>query len=218
MSEAWRRKTYYKPRVLISTERILDPQFSDALVCITGAQLEMLRNLTQYLHRRSTFSQNEDLQGYLSPTSEDWDTIQAIVADLEHTLMGCEEFTQLFTDMLAQLECICSTISANPGLTPGIAPIIDDYITDGVLIPGDIYGEDTEVSAERCAVAQLTYHQMYDILTIYLQPFQETSADVMLGIILAWLVVSVGTAGLGIPLATIAAVLLGLADMIVEAS
>lgn len=218
MSTEWRRKTYYRPRVLISTARILDPQFDDVLLCLSGAQLEMLRNMTQYLHRRSTFSQNEDLQGYLSPTGEDWDTIQAIVSDLEEKLMSCEEFTQLFTDMLAQLECVCNTISANPGLSPGVQPIVDDYITDGVLIPGDIYGEDTEVSAERCAVAQLAYQQMYDILTIYLQPFQETSADVMLGVILAGLVVTVGFAGLAIPAATIVAVLLGLADMAVEGS
>ena len=218
MSTEWRRKTYYRPRVLIDTQRILAPQFSDALVCITGAQLEMLRNLTQYLHRRSTYADGYETDYYLAPTEAEWDDLQAIVADLENTLMGCEELTQLFTDMLAQLECVCNTVSANPGLSPGIQPIVDDYVTDGVLIPGDIYGEDTEVSAERCAVAQLTYQQMYDILTIYLQPFQETSADVMLGVILAGLVVTVGVAGLAIPAATIVAVLLGLADMAVEAS
>ncbi|GAG98291.1 unnamed protein product, partial [marine sediment metagenome] len=121
-------------------------------------------------------------------------------------------------DMLEAMQCVCNSVTANPGLSPGIQPVIDDYVTDGVLIPGDIYGEDTEVSAERCAVAQLTYHQMYEILTIYLQPFQETSADVMLGVILGWLAIAVGTAGLGIPVAVIAAVLLGLADMAVEAS
>lgn len=218
MSTEWRRKTYYNTRVLISTERVLDPQFADGLICITGAEQEMLRNLTQYLRRRSTFSESESETGYLAPDTADWDTIQAIVADLEEKLMGCEELMQLFSDMLTQLECVCTTNRSIESTTPALTPIIDDYLTDGTLIPTDIYGPDTAASAKRCAIAQLTYQQMWDVLTIYLQPFQETSADVMLGIILGAFVVSVGIAGLSIPAATIVAVMLGLADMAVEGS
>ena len=218
MGEEWRRKTYYKPRVMISTDRVIDPQSDDALLCITGAQLEMLRNITQYLRRRSTFSEDETAVGYLSPDTADWDTIQAIVADLEEKLMGCEAFTQLFTDMLAQLECVCNTIQSISSTNPSVAPVVEDYLDDGTLIPGDIYGPDAEASADRCAVAQLVYHQAWDILTVYLQPFQETSADVMLGIILAALVATVGVAAVAVPAGIVVAVIVGLADMMVEGS
>lgn len=88
MSESERRRRLPYTRVLIETERILDPQFNDMVAFLSGAQLEMLRNLTQYLHRRSTFSEDVDAVGYLTPSTEDWDSIQAIVADLEETLMG----------------------------------------------------------------------------------------------------------------------------------
>lgn len=218
MSTEWRRKTYYKPRVLISTGRVLDPQYDDALLCITGPQLEMLRNLTQYLRRRSTFAESESASGYLSPDTADWDTIQAIVSDLEEKLMGCEEFTQLFTDMLTQLQCVCSTIRDVANTNPSLAPLVEDYINDGTLIPSDTYGPDTELAAARCAVAQLVYEQAWDIITIYLQPFQETSADVMLGIILGALVVTVGLGPIAIPAGVIIALALGLADMMVEGS
>jgi len=106
MSESWRRKKYYKPRVLVETTRVLNPQFSDALVCITGAQLEMLRNITQYLHRRSTFAQDYTKAYYLAPNNDDWDEISSIVANLEEGLMGCgiEELTAVLE---AMMQCIC---------------------------------------------------------------------------------------------------------------
>ena len=218
MVDAWRRKTYYKPRVLIETARILDPQFDDVLLCLTGAELEMLRNVTQYLHRRSTFAESQSETGYLAPDTADWDTIAAIVANLEEKLMGCEEFTQQFTDMITQLECVCRSAQLLLGASPSLAPLVDGYLGDGTLIPSDTYGPDTELAAARCAVAQLVYEQAWDILTIYLQPFQETSADVMLGILLGALVVTVGLGPVAIPAGVIVAVCLGLADMMVEGS
>lgn len=218
MSEVWRRKTYYKPRVLISTERILDPQYDDALLCITGAQLEMLRNLTQYLKRRSTFSQSESDVGYLTPSTADWDTIQAIVADLEETIMGCEEFTALFEDMLAQLQCICQGASSSTVMGPGVPPIIEERLGDGGMQETDDYGPDTVIEAKRCALAQLVYWQAYEWLTEWVQPGQEVAADVMLGVALAGIAVMLGTTVMGIPAATFLVMLAGLADVLVEGS
>lgn len=86
MSEQRYGYTYH--RVLIDSARILDPQFDDAVIYVTGAQLEMLRNMTQYLIRLSTYVSDYQPGYYLSPTIEDYDTIVAIVADLEETLMG----------------------------------------------------------------------------------------------------------------------------------
>lgn len=88
MSESERRRGYRYNRVLIETERILDPQFDDALVFLTGAQIEMLRNVTQYLNRLDTYVSEQFLGYYLAPTVEEYDSILEIVADLEETLMG----------------------------------------------------------------------------------------------------------------------------------
>lgn len=88
MAESERRRKYRYNRVLIETERILDPQFDDAVVYLTGAQVEMLRNVTQYLNRLDTYVTEYAEGYYLAPTAETYDSILEIVADLEETLMG----------------------------------------------------------------------------------------------------------------------------------
>ena len=88
MSESERRRGYRYNRVLIETARILDPQFADAVVFLSGAQIEMLRNVTQYLNRLETYVTEYNPGYYLAPTVTDYDDILEIVADLEETLMG----------------------------------------------------------------------------------------------------------------------------------
>ena len=218
MSETWRRKTYYKPRVLISTERVLDPQFEDALLCITGAQLEMLRNLTQYLHRRSSFVSSNHDGYYLVADNDDWDDIQAIVADLEETLMGCEEFTALFESMLAQMQCICNKASTPPGGLGTVPPIVLEYLDDGKMIDNDPYGVDTEISARRCAVAQLTFWQSYEWLTEVIQPLQDNAMDVVVPLFFSVVAVLVGVTPLAIPAGAAIAMLSALVDVWIEGS
>lgn len=88
MSESVRRRRYRYDRVLIGTDRVLTPQFDDAVVFLTGAQLEMLRNVTQYLNRLETYVSEYNPGYYIAPTAEDYDSILEIVADLEEALMG----------------------------------------------------------------------------------------------------------------------------------
>lgn len=88
MSENVRRRGYVYNRVLIESERILDPQFDDAVVFLSGAQIEMLRNVSQYLSRLGTYVAEYNPGYYLTPTDEDYDSILEIVADLEEALMG----------------------------------------------------------------------------------------------------------------------------------
>lgn len=88
MSEAERRRNYRYDRVLIETTRILSPQFDPAVVYLTGAQIELLRNMTQYLRRLETYVTTYAEGYYLTPTVADYDDLLAIVADLEETLMG----------------------------------------------------------------------------------------------------------------------------------
>jgi len=88
MAESERRRKYRYNRVLIETARILNPEFHDAVVFLSGAQIEMLRNVTQYLNRLETYVTEYASGYYLAPTAADYDKLLEIVADLEETLMG----------------------------------------------------------------------------------------------------------------------------------
>ena len=88
MSESERRRKYRYDRVLIETARVLSSTFDDAVVYLSGVQLEMLRNVTQYLRRLDTYVTEYNPGYYLTPTIADYDDILAIVADLEEVLMG----------------------------------------------------------------------------------------------------------------------------------
>jgi len=205
MGNEWRRKTYYRPRVLISTQRVLDPQFDDGLICITGAELEMLRNLTQYLHRRSTFSEDETDIGYLSP-------IQAIVSDLEEKLMGCEELMQVFEDILTAVQCVCNKASALQALPPPNDPIIGGYLDDGKMVPGDVHAGDTVIEGERCAVAQLVYWQSWGWLTEWIQPAQDVTLAALMPAAMYAIATMIGAPLLAVP----AALLWGLVWALLE--
>jgi len=88
MSETIRRRRYRYDRIVIEAARILNPQFNDAVIFVTGAQIELLRNVTEYLRRRETYSVEYHMGYYLTPTALDHDALMAIVSDLEETLMG----------------------------------------------------------------------------------------------------------------------------------
>jgi len=199
MSEAWRNKTYYRPRVLISTNAVLSPQFGDSIVCITGAEQEMLRNLTQYLHRRSTFADSYGTDSYVTPSNAEWDSIQAIVADLEIKLMGCDDWTQLLTDILEQVTCCCEKPACRVAISPALTPIVDDYVDSGAMQPSDDYGGDTVVDAKRCAIAQLTFWQAWEFLTEVVQPTQDALSDILMPLAMTLLASMIGTPILGIP-------------------
>ena len=216
MSEAWRRKTYYRTRVLVDVDRVLSPQFGDSLLCITGAQLEMLRNLTQYLHRRSTFVAEYEAGTYLTAEQEDWDAIQAIVADLEDTLMGCEDITTQLTAIASQLSCLCSTARAQNLVSPGTDLIVRDYLDDGTLVDADDYIYSTPPADERCEIAQVTYWQAWEVFTETLLPLAEATSDVLMGLILAALASVLGATVVGIPAATVLAICAGLGYLITE--
>ena len=107
MSESWRKKTHYATRILVESQRVINSDFKDALVCLTGGELEMLRNIAHYLERRSTFVSEYQASGYLCPDVDDWDTISAIVAQLQEKLMGCD-IDLLITAIEAQTDVLDS--------------------------------------------------------------------------------------------------------------
>lgn len=102
MSETDTYYRYHKDRVLITTARMYRPMFAPAVVQLTGAQVEMLRNMTQYLNRPNTYVEEYEVDKYLTPDSGQFDGIQAIVADLEEKLMGNENVIWGYQDRLAE--------------------------------------------------------------------------------------------------------------------
>lgn len=223
MTESWRRKTYYNKRVLVETSRVLNPQFSDTLICLTGAELEILRNLTQYVHRRSTFASGYTKDYYLAPTNDEWDVLSAIVADLEEKLMGCDDILALLESILVQVTCVCEGTNALltdttsvPDYGPGTRIAIDNYlIVDGLQVEDD-YGDDTTASNDRCAVAQLTFWNAWEFTTEVLQPALAESVDILLPAAMAALALACGTVALLIPVGVILAVLWKLIEVFVE--
>lgn len=199
MADEWRRKTYYNKRVLIDVSRVLDPQFDDSLICVTGAHFELLRNAVQYLRRRSTFVSEYHDGYYVAPSNAEWDELSAIVANLEEVLMGCTDITALLE---AIRDCVCATADAIAGVpltSPALTPIIEDYLDDGALIPSDTYAGDTVIDAKRCALAQLAFWQAWDLLTETIQPLGENTIDILLPAAMVALATMVGTPILGIP-------------------
>ena len=108
MSESWRKKRYYTPRVICATPDILENPYPGRLVYLSGAETSLIRNLLAYAHRRVTFASTYADSYYLTPTTEEWDQVQAIVADLESTLMTdcCETLNETLEAMNAILEAM----------------------------------------------------------------------------------------------------------------
>lgn len=218
MAEYWRYKSYYSKRVLISTERIITPQFDDIIVCLTGAQLEMLRNLTQYLHRRTTFAEEETTQNYLTPTNDDWDSIQSVVSDLEDKLMGCDMDT-LVAAIEALTTCVCS---------------IQTTVTDGTPLPvtttgtelAPTLGEETSIHGvgvpigtdDMCGLANVIVGFTFEFITETLLPFANAALDATAAAVAATTLFSVLSGGLGIGVALVTALFHGLVQYLADQS
>ena len=90
MSETDTYYRYREDRVLLSWSQISRPTASACWIHLTGAQVEMLRNMTQYLNRPNTYVWEYEIDKYLTPNADNFDDIQAQVANLEEKLMGNE--------------------------------------------------------------------------------------------------------------------------------
>jgi hypothetical protein len=183
MAEEWRRKTYYKPRVLIPVDECLDSAFGDCLVCLTGGQLNLVRNLLLYAERRSTFVSEYEPNTYLAPTTEEWDDLQEMVADLEGNLMDCEQFT-------SDLQEILDWVRQQGSLTPG--PFTEDEET--AFPYDDVVGDDELTPAEEdaCDVAQLWFEWGYQVITEHVLPATRWGFDYLVPAVAGFIALAIG--------------------------
>lgn len=87
MADPLKRHKYAVNRILIPAARILSPEFNAAYLYFTGAHIELMRNLLDYANRETTFVDEYHEGYYISPSNEDLDLINIIVAELECMLM-----------------------------------------------------------------------------------------------------------------------------------
>jgi len=218
MTESWRIKKYYGPRVLIETERILNPEFSDTIICITGAQVEMLRNLTQYLHRRSTFSQDNQKDYYLAPNNDDWNTISYVVADLEETLMGCD-IESLIAVLEIMTECVCALSSRATSDVP--LPVNDNGSTLAPDLATETAISNTGVPVTdilKCELANVLWGFTFQFITETLLPFANGVADATTAAIAATTLFAIISGGLGLSLALVAALFYAIVQYLLDSA
>jgi len=69
---------------------------------------------------RSSFVSEYQEDYYVMPDDEDYDAIQAVVADLEDTLMGCAEIEQMIEDIRDSMEVMSAKIVASDSLSAAV--------------------------------------------------------------------------------------------------
>lgn len=100
VSEGQERLGYVSGRVLIESDRVLNPDFPALWMYLTSAQVELLRNVVSYLQELSTFVKTYESEYYLTPGNVDFGDILAIVADVEEKLMGSENTVLGYDDRI----------------------------------------------------------------------------------------------------------------------
>lgn len=201
MTDSYRRKSYYSPRVLLDTSECASPPWGSLLLCLSPSEIYILRNLLQYSTRRANWVQERHEQYYLTPDVATWDSMQAIVAELENKLMtGCEDIEGILNDILAAVACICPNLAALQArgvVTPDSmgADGVSTYIDYGdsmpsVTVPG-------QGSSDACAIAQLWYQAGYELITERVIPASRAAFEVLLPAAAA--AIAVMTGGTALP-------------------
>lgn len=164
-------------------DECLESEFGDCLVCLTGGELNLVRNLLLYAERRSTFVDEYHDQYYLAPDNDQWDALQAMKAHLEGSMMDCEKFTTDLQEILDWVR-LQSTI---PGGTfsedEQAAFPYDDVIADDELTPAE---------EDACAIAQLWFEWGYQTITEYVLPATRWGFDYLVPAVAGFIALAIG--------------------------
>lgn len=134
MSEASRRTAYLEERILITAERILDPQFNAQGITLDGAQVELLRNVVGYLRRDTTFVDEYEAGYYLKVTDDDFDDISAIVADLESKLMQNDNTLMGYAERYLEQIVVNNAPAGTNIITSDAVPAGELYIVTTICV------------------------------------------------------------------------------------
>jgi len=220
MDDYWRVKKHYPTRIIVETQRVIESSVKDAIVCLTGSELEMLRNMVHYLERRTTFVSEYRQDDYLCPDNDEWDTISAIVAQLEEKLMGCDidlliDAINTQTDVLDSLmQCVCQMTGWQERQSAAL-PELGEYVTLETVTyraPGDTLGGFTPppTDVKRCEAAQSIWLWNYHTYTEEILPFANSTADTLTAILVASCAFGALALFIGIPVAVLSAIVLAI--------
>jgi hypothetical protein len=107
------------------------------LLIVTDDQIEVLRNLVNYAHqRRSWNDETIDDERYYLPSDEDWDALEALVADLENKLMSqCDFVTLDDTNDRLGINNVAPAAAIDSLSDDGYS-LLDSYGERGLIIAG----------------------------------------------------------------------------------
>jgi len=132
------RRNYRQGRMYIEAARILNPQFDGIELELTGAQVELLRNVTMLFHSQDAFVDAYHNGYYMNASDTDYDDIQAIVADLENKLMGGQTMLWGYHDTYREEQYDLDADTATITLTFSIVPADEIWvITQWVVVNED---------------------------------------------------------------------------------
>lgn len=134
MSETERRTQYVLGRILIESSRILSPQFGAQGISLSGAQVELLRNVVAYLRRDTTFVDEYHEGYYFRATTSDFDTIQGIVSDLEDKLMANDNTMWGYNARLQWQEVEISDNAGTFNVNVGPVPAGEVWVVENALV------------------------------------------------------------------------------------
>lgn len=143
MTEEYRYR-YRSDRVLLDYRQFLPDEGPGQAVFLTYSELQMLRNMAEYLHRRETWvSQYSSGEYYDGPDDTDWDMIEALVAEMELKLMPNDITPWGYTDRLAAVD---NHVMIGAGdYVLAICTVPDGYI----YVINAIYSNDTETAIQQ---------------------------------------------------------------------
>jgi len=124
---------------------------------MTGAQLEMMRNMTQYLNRPSTYVEEYELDKYLTPDDDAFDDIRDIVADLEEKLMGSPNTPWGYSDTYHEE-------NVNTAMPAGTSQRYGEVVPEGAV--WRITGASFMANSDTCSMMEMYLLRSGDILNL----------------------------------------------------
>jgi len=191
-----RIKRFYRPRVQVPQEFMLNEAGQWGLVCLPLDGISLLKRIIEYGYRRVTYVASViDEQRFYTPNDENWALITEVVARTEEGLAMTCQFDDIVsaidanTAAITALQCICENLSGLTQLVSSdrISSIWGDTLLDGiddgrylpsVTQPTLTIGAQSDSNA--CAIAQLYYAFTYETMTEIILPSWRAVFDDLL--------------------------------------
>lgn len=212
-------QAYYGPRVIMDANYTTTALGDDILMQVTSSDRELLLNLLEYAHRRTSFAVEYYEGGYDIPDDALFDIISANIAELELKLMS-DTLTPLFERMAVALECLCNKESnasiTNQTWTTLTNDLNEMAMTEGIVSLVDEGDYSQPIDEDRCAIATLVWAQSKEWITEVGLPAMDASIDLLLPLAYAAIAVWMLPLGVALPATTAMAIVWKIADVWVQ--